>query len=288
MTRPLNDDELEQNWTAKNIVMSEDENIDDQDELLSVGSDDEMSDGEEEATFVEESEVQRNENQKRLREEQSSSTIVDKQQSKQSKRKKQLRPLHKVSHEDQLGLLLQTYALHHAQDEQPDLPTLEHLTLAPTNFGKHTLASYTRYIRVLVPSWKFTFKPKNANASYSPVVIILCSSALRAVEILKHLTDFQTHVAKLFAKHMKVHEQVQMLETTWHPLAVGTPNRIKKLIEVKGLSLDCTTHVVLDMQRDSKNFTMLELHDTRRDVLDLCHSILFPRMTRNQLKLGLY
>merc|ERR1712159_796368 len=93
--------------------------------------------------------------------------------------------------------------------------------------GKHTLKSLPRYLRCVLPSWKKDFKKNNKKISAelrnSPRVIIICSSAIRAVEVMKFLSEFRVSVAKLFAKHLKVKDQVEMLKN-YHPIAVGTPN----------------------------------------------------------------
>lgn len=44
-------------------------------------------------------------------------------------------------------------------------------------------------------------------------------------------------IAKLFAKHFKVQDQIDLLSKQYFPVAVGTPNRLSKLIELGALSL---------------------------------------------------
>lgn len=44
-------------------------------------------------------------------------------------------------------------------------------------------------------------------------------------------------IAKLFAKHFKVQEQIELLSKQYFPVAVGTPNRLSKLVELGALSL---------------------------------------------------
>ena len=57
---------------------------------------------------------------------------------------------------------------------------------------------------------------------------------------------FIPQVAKLFAKHMKLEEQASFLASKRFLFAVGTPNRILKLLEMGALSLQQTRLVVLD------------------------------------------
>lgn len=108
-----------------------------------------------------------------------------------------------------------------------------------------------------------------------PVVLVLTSSAIRAVDLIRYAilsnqvtrttirtvelsfalhTQFvtraaselqkQTKVAKLFAKHIKMEEQVVFLKNTLVNVAVGTPGRILKLLEETGeyRSIDITPY----------------------------------------------
>ncbi|CAI7776685.1 unnamed protein product [Closterium sp. NIES-54] len=60
----------------------------------------------------------------------------------------------------------------------------------------------------------------------SPVVLIVSASAVRCVDLLRACKGVGRgcRVAKLFAKHLKVEEQVEMLKGPVH-VAAGTPNR---------------------------------------------------------------
>jgi superfamily II DNA/RNA helicase len=54
------------------------------------------------------------------------------------------------------------------------------------------------------------------------------------------------HVAKLFAKHLKVDEQAAILEGDVR-IGVGTPNRVLKLFDVGAVSSSNLHHVIIDM-----------------------------------------
>ena len=160
--------------------------------------------------------------------------------------------------------------------------------MEPAALGKHTLESLARYIRYLVPTWKFDFKGKGRKRDKSPNVIILSASALRATDVIKHVSPFHCKVLKLFARHLKVEDQTELLAKQFHPLAIGTPGRVKKLLEINALSLAHTTHLVIDMHRDSKNMTVLELKDTVKEVIDIVQFYALPRLNNGTLKLVLY
>ncbi|KAH7352122.1 hypothetical protein KP509_19G030700 [Ceratopteris richardii] len=123
----------------------------------------------------------------------------------------------------------------------------------------------------------------------SPMLLILCSSATRCVDILKGLMSFTKTCkpAKLFAKHIKVEEQVKALEDCVN-IAVGTPNRVKKLIDIGALGLGSLKVVIFDMQKDAKGFTIFTIPQVKEDLLELCKSHLHECFLHQQSKICLY
>lgn len=97
-------------------------------------------------------------------------------------------------------------------------------------------------------------------------VLILASSALRVLEIIRKLVPLKTRIAKLFARHMKVNEQIEALSKGHFRIGVGTPARINKIIEEKPALFNNVATVILDQWIDSKKQTLLSLKDTRKDV----------------------
>ena len=86
----------------------------------------------------------------------------------------------------------------------------------------------------------------------SPLVLIITAGAARSAEIVKSESVYRRcKIAKLFAKHFKVEEQVEMLRES-HPIAIGTPNRLKKLLDIGALSLASTKLVIVDIAVDNK------------------------------------
>jgi ubiquitin carboxyl-terminal hydrolase 48 len=120
------------------------------------------------------------------------------------------------------------------------------------------------------------------------MVVILSSSALRAVEFLKPLSVFRCKIAKLFAKHMKVQEQVELLSKSYQPIAIGTPGRMKKLLEMNALSFQHTTHLIIDLQIDKKNMTILDLKDTAIEVVEILQYYALEHLNENKMKIVLY
>lgn len=107
--------------------------------------------------------------------------------------------------------------------------------------------------------------------------------------IVRHLSSFKCKVAKLFAKHIKAEDQADNLTIAFHPIAIGTPARVKKLLEMDALSLEHTAFVILDMEKDKKQMTILELKDTARELAELLQFHLIPRLNKtSKMKLALY
>ncbi|XP_058885178.1 protein CMSS1-like isoform X2 [Acipenser ruthenus] len=111
----------------------------------------------------------------------------------------------------------------------------------PSNDLTHSLSSF---LKEICPKWAKLCK--NHTEEKSVVMLIVCSSAHRVLDFIKQLTTFKgnSKVLKLFAKHIKVEEQIKLLQKgVTH---MGTPGRIKALAEQDGLSVKALKYVVLD------------------------------------------
>jgi hypothetical protein len=62
-------------------------------------------------------------------------------------------------------------------------------------------------------------------------ILVACSSALRCLDVFKELLNSKIKIAKLFAKHKKIEEQISDLKSVPYLIGVGTPARILKIIE---------------------------------------------------------
>lgn len=67
----------------------------------------------------------------------------------------------------------------------------------PSNLGKHKLELLPSYLHHFMPRWKQEFLGKGKKLDKSPYFIILCASALRAVEVLKYVEWTSTAVSGL-------------------------------------------------------------------------------------------
>mmetsp|Transcript_17362 Transcript_17362/g.22880 ORF Transcript_17362/g.22880 Transcript_17362/m.22880 type:complete len:328 (-) Transcript_17362:318-1301(-) len=124
--------------------------------------------------------------------------------------------------------------------------------------------------------------------SGSPRVLIICSGARRCVQLLKTVAVFRCPAAKLFAKHMKIQEQQKILKKC-PPIAVGTPSRLLKLASLGALTFESTEIIIFDMGKDVKNFTVLDIHGVKEDLMNLfqAHIQTWLRKTPLTLKCAL-
>ncbi|XP_010245777.1 PREDICTED: protein CMSS1 isoform X2 [Nelumbo nucifera] len=123
----------------------------------------------------------------------------------------------------------------------------------------------------------------------SPAVLVISSSALRSLELLRGLRPLtrECQAAKLFAKHLKVNEQVSLLKARVN-IASGTPNRIKKLIEIDALRLSRLAVLVLDMHIDAKGYSLFTQPQVSGEFWDLYTSHLHQQVIQGDLRICLY
>ncbi|XP_044107145.1 protein CMSS1 isoform X2 [Neovison vison] len=132
---------------------------------------------------------------------------------------------------------------------------------------------------------------KNHNEKKSVLMLIICSSAVRALELIRSMTAFRgdSKVMKLFAKHIKVQEQVKLLEKRVVHLGVGTPGRIKELVKQGGLNLNPLKFLVFDWNwRDQKLRRMMDIPEIRKEVFELLEMGVLSLCKSESLKLGLF
>ncbi|KAF5923908.1 hypothetical protein HPG69_010337 [Diceros bicornis minor] len=168
---------------------------------------------------------------------------------------------------------------------------LEELNLPDSCFLKandltHSLSSY---LKEICPKWVKLWK--NHGEKKSVLLLIICSSAVRALELIRSMTAFRgdSKVVKLFAKHIKVQEQVKLLEKRVVHLGVGTPGRIKELIKQGGLDLNPLKFLVFDWNwRDQKLRRMMDIPEIRKEVFELLEMGILSLCKSKSLKLGLF
>ena len=161
---------------------------------------------------------------------------------------------------------------------------------------------------------------KNWKHPHSPMVLIVTLSARRAVELMKQLSSsFKLPIAKLFAKHMSVENQCQLLKGVGegkaggeglvggsqkgkakgrcYSLAVGTPGRLLKLLRherdepgsdgLGALRLKHTEVVIIDCHEDSKGWTVCTLNDTSRELMEFMKEGVVSELEKRKGKIKL-
>ncbi|XP_040836518.1 protein CMSS1 [Ochotona curzoniae] len=168
---------------------------------------------------------------------------------------------------------------------------LEELNLPDSCFLKandltHSLSSY---LKEICPKW--VKLRKNHSEKKSVLMLIICSSAIRTLELIRSMTAFKgdSKVMKLFAKHIKVQEQIKLLEKRVVHLGVGTPGRIKELVKQGGLNLNPLKFLVFDWNwRDQKLRRMMDIPEIRKEVFELLEMGVLSLCKSESLKLGLF
>ncbi|XP_051998719.1 protein CMSS1-like isoform X2 [Xyrauchen texanus] len=132
---------------------------------------------------------------------------------------------------------------------------------------------------------------KQHTQTRSVVLLIVCGSALRTIELIKQLVAFkgQAKVLKLFAKHIKVDEQIKLLSKGVTHIAVGTPGRIAALLEKDGLTVQGLRYLVLDWNyRDQKHRTMTDIPEVKLDFLKMMDFGVIQSCREGTVKIGLF
>jgi len=132
-----------------------------------------------------------------------------------------------------------------------------------------TIEHLQTQIKFLWPDWKSAISEGGC-----PKVLIITYSAMRAIAFTKALKGLRQglRIAKLFSRHLKVEEQKKELLKGNCEVAVGTPNRLLKLVSVGALSLHNSSCVVVDACKDIKNTTILDMNGVREDFFKFFHS----------------
>lgn len=155
-----------------------------------------------------------------------------------------------------------------------------------SNLSEHMKASFG-------PSWKEVLckkqLPGKISEPGSPALLTISLSALRSLELLRSLKPFtrDCHAAKLFAKHLKIEDQVSSLKNHVN-IACGTPSRIKKLIDMEALGLSRLAVVVLDMHTDVKGYSLFSIPQIRDEFWELYTTHFHQRLLDGSLRICLY
>ncbi|KAI9487243.1 MAG: U3-containing 90S pre-ribosomal complex subunit-domain containing protein [Benjaminiella poitrasii] len=153
---------------------------------------------------------------------------------------------------------------------------------------EHVLDSLSKYIKFGVAGHKKLGKKPSQLAS--PVVLVITHSAIRSVNLVRALKEFNStaKIAKLFAKHFKIEEQIRFLEQDAIHIGVGTPNRLSALVEQEHLKLDNLELVVIDTERNAKSFNIFDIQEVRGELFKFLGQFISPLMKNGKTKVGLF
>jgi len=159
--------------------------------------------------------------------------------------------------------------------------------------NRDSITNFPTYLKNIVPTWSEDCEGLTKSGSKgSPVMLIVTSSAVRAVELLRSTNPFKGEnckTAKLFAKHFKLDEQSKNLREKVSHLAVGTPHRVVQLIENGSLKLNMLKTVVVDWSwKDVKMRGVTNMPMVKEQFVNLFQHHLFDRCRKGKLSVGLF
>jgi hypothetical protein len=154
------------------------------------------------------------------------------------------------------------------------------------------VASLTPLVKRALPGWgrivgsRSAAVPRRAGA---PSVLVITHSAGRAMDLLRALSPFGARVSKLFAKHFSVAEAAAALrvDSPPAPFAVGTPHRVRALLDDGALSVDALALVVLDNEEDAKTMHVLTEKTASEELWSLYSAHLHASVRQGKTKLAL-
>jgi protein CMS1 len=154
--------------------------------------------------------------------------------------------------------------------EQSDLHLGLKVFLDTTSFGERRLAKN-------LPQYLRTFSNSDEDPStISPGVphtLVIASSGIRVADLVRELRVLaspDTTVGKFFAKHMKLKKNIEFAKTTKIGIAVGTPTRLKELIENEAISVTALQRIVIDgSYQNDKKYTIFEMAESFKPMLQM-------------------
>jgi len=130
-----------------------------------------------------------------------------------------------------------------------------------------------------------------------PFTIVLCSSAVRCIELQKKLDSTNELIKKkklkwmhAFAKHKKLQEQIDFIKNSKTPihLVYATPQRLAQLVEADALKLNLLKYVCIDYTaRDCKLKRFVDIPDLKEEFLKFINKFLF-KLNKEKIKFKFY
>ncbi|KAA0715712.1 Protein CMSS1 [Triplophysa tibetana] len=186
---------------------------------------------------------------------------------------------------DLRSLLKSHYSQTRSVIEQEEL-TLPDSCFLNINDLTHTLSSY---LKEVCPKWAKIQKQHTETRSI--VLLIVCGSALRTIDLIKQIGAFkgEAKVQKLFARHIKLDDHIKVLGKGVTHIGVGTPGRIAALLEKEGLTMQGMRYLIFDWNhRDQKQRRMVDITEVKTDLLKIMDLGLVQSCREGSAKIGLF
>ncbi|GAA5794883.1 U3-containing 90S pre-ribosomal complex subunit-domain containing protein [Helicostylum pulchrum] len=224
-------------------------------------------------------------------------SVEPKKKKKQQKKKRVLNPFDTINIWGEEPSVQAEYVADRQKISLPKLSSveLEEQNLPESGFvdnknfkQEHVLEALPNFVKFGVAGHKKLAKKPTVLAS--PVALIITHSAIRAVDLGRALKEFGTtaKVAKLFAKHFKIEDQIYFLEHEAIHMGIGTPNRLQALVDQGHLKLDNLELVVIDTERNAKKFNIFDLQEVRTDLFTFLGAHIAPLVKEGKTKIGLF
>lgn len=173
-----------------------------------------------------------------------------------------------VSKDEQVEWLTSSYKSYRGASDLECEALIHSLRVLPNFEG-----SLEDKLKAVEPNWEKIFLMQKSSMRTqddvcgAPVGLLVSPAATSCLSMIRECPQFRKAcpIAKLFAKHMKIEDQIVLLNGNRVVLAAGTPNRLCKLLEEGALKLDNLRWVVLDVRLDVKQRTLLDMGDVSKD-----------------------
>jgi hypothetical protein len=144
-------------------------------------------------------------------------------------------------------------------------------------------------LKALEPQYESRFCSTIGKQAGKPTTMFVSPAAMGCVAMIKACPSFNAkcRIEKLFAKHFRLEEQVEALQSRVACIVAGTPHRLEKLIENGALHVDALRYIVLDVSCDVKGRTLLDMPEVRADWWKLAER-LKPAFAGNAARMVLY
>lgn len=172
------------------------------------------------------------------------------------------------------------------------------------SFAKKFKLKFNKKLQLLKQKEK---NNKQDNKQPSPSIIILCSSAIRCIQVEKLLGDKIDLIKSkkirwmhAFAKHKNLQKQIEFIKSTSHlahqspihespiQLIYATPKRLLDLIKADCFNLNYLKHVVIDYTfRDCKLKRFFDMPDIKNDFFHLFFEI-FMKYNKDKIQIKFF